>query len=71
MELEERGPFRQRQQSMDNDNGNTQQSNSTQEKGDKDGRNNNYCYVGATLGGRRRRKASITRDEGRQYDRVG
>jgi hypothetical protein len=39
MELEERGLCGQRQQSMDDDNGNTQQSNSTREKGDKDGKN--------------------------------
>ena len=39
MELEERGLCRQRQQSMDDDNGNTQQSNSTGEKGEKDGAN--------------------------------
>jgi hypothetical protein len=39
MELEERGLFRQQQQSMDNDNGNTQQSNSTWEKGEEDGTN--------------------------------
>ena len=36
MELEERGLCQQRQQSMDNDNGNTQQSNSTREKGEED-----------------------------------
>ena len=39
MELEERGLCRKRQQSMDNDNGNTQQSNSTREKGEEDGTN--------------------------------
>jgi hypothetical protein len=39
MELEERGLCRQRHQSMDNDNGNTQQSNSTREKGEEDGTN--------------------------------
>jgi hypothetical protein len=39
MELEERGLCQQRQQSMDNDNGNTQQSNSTREKGEEDGTN--------------------------------
>ena len=66
MELEERELCRQRQKSMDDDNCNTQQSNSTREKGEEDGGDNNYCYRGATLGGRRRRKASITRDEGGQ-----
>jgi hypothetical protein len=39
LELEERGLCRQRQQSMDDDNGNTQQSNSTREKGEEDGTN--------------------------------
>jgi hypothetical protein len=37
--LEERGLCRQQQQSMDDDNGNTQQSNSTWEKGEEDGTN--------------------------------
>ena len=39
MELEERGLCWQWQKSMDNDNGNTQQSNSTREKGEEDGTN--------------------------------
>ena len=39
MELEERGLCPQRQQSMDHDNGNTQQSNSAREKGGEDGTN--------------------------------